>query len=166
MTPPLRRRYWPLKHPFAWIFGHHGVCHVECSPARPLKTGMHCDDGRSLEAEHMFGRSLRRKREERTIERMIRIYCSGRHNTDTGLCPECEGLLRYALERIDRCPLKGRKTTCARCTIHCYAPAMRQRIREVMRYAGPRMAYTHPLLTLLHLFDGLRLRGSSNIKEE
>ena len=126
----------------------------------------HCDCGPSSETEHMFGRSLRKRREGGTIERMIRIYCSGRHNKDTGLCLECKGLLRYALERIDRCPLKERKTTCARCTIHCYAPAMRQRIREVMRYAGPRMAYTHPLLTLLHLFDGLRSHGTSRIKKQ
>jgi len=33
---------------------------------------------------------------------------------------------------------------------------MRERIRAVMRYAGPRMLWRHPLLALLHLADGLQ----------
>jgi hypothetical protein len=33
---------------------------------------------------------------------------------------------------------------------------MRERIRTVMRYAGPRMALRHPLLALAHLLDSLR----------
>ena len=33
---------------------------------------------------------------------------------------------------------------------------MRARIREVMRYAGPRMLLSHPLMALRHLLDGLR----------
>jgi hypothetical protein len=31
---------------------------------------------------------------------------------------------------------------------------MRERIRAVMRYAGPRMSYRHPILTLFHFWDG------------
>jgi hypothetical protein len=30
---------------------------------------------------------------------------------------------------------------------------MRTRVREVMRYAGPKMMLRHPLLTLLHLWE-------------
>jgi hypothetical protein len=30
----------------------------------------------------------------------------------------------------------------------------------VMRYAGPRMLLSHPVLALLHLIDGLRRRRS------
>lgn len=33
---------------------------------------------------------------------------------------------------------------------------MRVQIREVMRYAGPRMLIHHPWLSIFHLFDGLR----------
>jgi hypothetical protein len=33
---------------------------------------------------------------------------------------------------------------------------MRERAREVMRYAGPRMLRRHPWLALMHLFDTLR----------
>jgi hypothetical protein len=30
------------------------------------------------------------------------------------------------------------------------------RIRAVMRYAGPRMLYKHPVMTLQHIVDGWR----------
>ncbi len=31
---------------------------------------------------------------------------------------------------------------------------MRERIRDVMRFAGPRMPWRHPYLTLRHMLDG------------
>jgi hypothetical protein len=101
---------------------------------------------------HMF--SKKRQREMKTIQEMIMIYCHGRHKTAAGLCPECEGLLSYATQRIHNCPLKEKKTTCAKCQVHCYKPEMREKIRDVMRYAGPRMTYKHPFLTIHHLLDG------------
>ena len=104
----------------------------------------------------MSGESFRKKRDIKTIEAMIRIYCSGKHRTGSKPCPECEGLLRYAIKHINRCPLKELKTTCAKCSVHCYAPAMREKIKNVMRYSGPRMMYRHPILSLLHIFDGLK----------
>jgi len=33
---------------------------------------------------------------------------------------------------------------------------MREKIRAVMRYAGSRMFYRHPILTLFHFIDGFR----------
>jgi len=33
---------------------------------------------------------------------------------------------------------------------------MRERIRAVMRFAGPRMFYRHPIMTLQHMIDGVR----------
>jgi hypothetical protein len=33
---------------------------------------------------------------------------------------------------------------------------MRRRVREVMRYAGPRMLFVHPVLGFRHMLDGLR----------
>lgn len=33
---------------------------------------------------------------------------------------------------------------------------MRQRVRAVMRYSGPRMLLRHPLLALFHQLDALR----------
>ena len=95
-------------------------------------------------------------RERRTVEAMIRLYCHGRHGTSNGLCDECVALVSYARLRLQKCPFQQGKTTCARCPVHCYKPDMRQKIRAVMRHAGPRMLYRHPILTLFHVIDGLR----------
>jgi hypothetical protein len=97
----------------------------------------------------------KKAREEKTIEAMISIYCHGNHGSRTPPCHDCENLRIYAKQRVATCPLGEKKTTCAKCPIHCYKPKMREKIREVMRYAGPRMLYKHPLLALFHLFDGL-----------
>lgn len=95
-------------------------------------------------------------REQRTVEAMIGLQCRDLHGTADGLCEECGALRDYALERLNRCPFQEGKTTCAKCPVHCYRPAMRERIRAVMRYAGPRMLSRHPILTVWHLVDGLR----------
>jgi predicted amidophosphoribosyltransferase len=87
---------------------------------------------------------------------MIHRYCQDHHHTTHELCPDCQELLAYARQRLRHCPFQEHKTTCGKCPIHCYAPGKRERIRAVMRYAGPRMLFTHPLLALLHLLDGLR----------
>ena len=95
-------------------------------------------------------------RENKTVEAMINIYCHGQHGTKDELCFECNELLSYARERLYQCPFQEGKTTCAKCPVHCYKPVMREKIRAVMRYAGPRMIYRHPILTLFHFIDGLR----------
>jgi hypothetical protein len=95
-------------------------------------------------------------REQRTIRAMIDIYCRGVHNRAEGLCAECRQLLDYAIQRIDRCPFKENKPACAKCTVHCYKPEMREEIRKVMRYAGPRMLLSHPILTAMHYIDEMK----------
>jgi hypothetical protein len=89
---------------------------------------------------------------------MIRLHCRDQHEGRDGLCPACADLADYALARLDACPFQEDKTTCARCPVHCYRPAMRERIRAVMRYAGPRLLYRHPVLAIQHLLDRLRRR--------
>jgi len=96
-------------------------------------------------------------RERDTIQKMIFLYCQANHHPFVNqLCPECQGLEDYALERLRRCPFQEHKSTCAKCTVHCYRPAMREQIRHVMRFSGPRMLLHHPILAVLHLLDGFR----------
>lgn len=76
-----------------------------------------------------------------------------------GLCTECSELHAYVMLRLDRCPFGETKPTCAACPIHCYKPDRRQQIRDVMRYAGPRMLWRHPIYALWHLWDGRRTPG-------
>ena len=89
-------------------------------------------------------------RERDTLQAMIRLYCRQKHSSNP-LCDECSQLWSYADERLDMCPFGLEKPTCQNCTVHCYKPEMRQRVREVMRYAGPRMIWNHPLMAIRHL---------------
>jgi len=97
----------------------------------------------------------RLRRELRTIEAMIAIWCAALHPSEddrrSRLCADCAELVAYARLRLTRCPFGAEKPTCGNCRVHCYRPEMRERIREVMRFAGPRMLARHPYLALMHL---------------
>jgi hypothetical protein len=103
-------------------------------------------------------------REKNTVAAMINIFCHKRHKTRGGLCDECRELLDYAGKRLDKCPFQAGKTTCADCRVHCYKPSARERIKKVMRFAGPRMIYRHPVLAVFHFIDGLRKGTTLNPK--
>lgn len=90
-------------------------------------------------------------REKRIVERMIRIYCRHREG-NAELCGECAALVAYACSRLERCRFGAGKGSCRRCSVHCYRPDMRRRIRTVMRFSGPRMLLYAPLEFMRHLF--------------
>jgi hypothetical protein len=90
------------------------------------------------------------EREKRTIEVMIRIFCRKKHGGED-LCRECSGLLEYANKRIDHCVFGPEKPACNDCKVHCYKPMMRERVKEVMRFSGPKMLWKHPVLAIAHL---------------
>ena len=92
----------------------------------------------------------RKRREAGTVRLMIRLYCKGHHGSSP-LCASCEELLTYARRQVERCPHEDEKPTCRRCAIHCYDAEHRDRIRAVMRYAGPRMLFRHPLFAICHM---------------
>ncbi len=94
-------------------------------------------------------------REARTIEAMIGIYCRAHHGKRDSLCPQCEELRDYARKRLACCPFGHGKPVCAKCKVHCYTPEMREKISEVMRFASPRILFSHPLLTFDHLWKSL-----------
>jgi len=91
------------------------------------------------------------QRETATVRLMVEFYCKGNHRR-TSPCESCSELFRYAQQRVESCPHGSKKPTCRRCTIHCYDTDHRDRIRAVMRYAGPRMLFRHPLLAIGHMF--------------
>jgi len=96
-------------------------------------------------------------REQKTMERMVAIYCAAHHRDAPATpCAECERFLAYARARLERCPYGQAKPACARCPVHCYKRAQREQARQIMRYAGPRMTWRHPWLALLHTLDKLR----------
>ncbi len=69
------------------------------------------------------------------------------------LCADCLELLEYAHKRLDHCKFGNEKTSCQKCQVHCYKPEMRERIRTVMRFSGPRMMLYHPIIAIRHLFE-------------
>lgn len=92
-------------------------------------------------------------RDARTVAAMVRIFCADVHGSSNGrLCDACAALLDYADTRLSRCPFGPEKTTCRECVIHCYRPAERTAMKDVMRHAGPRMIWRHPRLAIRHLW--------------
>ncbi len=96
--------------------------------------------------------------ERKTIAAMIRLHCRRRHG-GRPFCEPCRELLAYADSRLAACRYGDDKPTCRQCPTHCYRNDMRDKITEVMRYAGPRMMLYHPVIALRHL---LRERKGSS----
>jgi len=99
----------------------------------------------------------RLRREQRTIEAMLHIWCEAHpvhmRSLSGELCAECERLFDYASYRLVKCPYGEEKPTCKKCPIHCYTRDKREQMYEVMRFAGPRMLLRHPVLAIRHLLD-------------
>ena len=91
-------------------------------------------------------------REKKTVAAMVRMYCRGIHGRRV-LCEDCRDLLSYSERKLDACPFKDSKPTCAKCAVHCYEASMRVKMRSVMRYSGPRMFFRHPVLAIAHVSD-------------
>lgn len=80
---------------------------------------------------------------------MIDMYCGHHHKgkeQSQKRCNDCQKLYEYALNKIEKCVFGLDKPVCSSCTRHCYQTDQREQIRKVMRYAGPRMLYRHPIL--------------------
>ena len=108
----------------------------------------------------------KRALETEVMSMMIAIYCRGKHHanrcaaseSEPSLCPDCRRLLTYARSRIAACPRMDVKSFCSACPVHCYSHEMRENVREVMRWSGPRMLLHHPLMTLHHMWIDYRSR--------
>jgi hypothetical protein len=120
------------------------------------------------------------RRDTRLLGDFTRIYCRGVHagaqraplasdGVDLGIygrrppvvCAECADLLRYAEKRRAYCP-KDPKPFCSYCDTHCYTADMRERMREVMRYSGPRsLLHGHAIDGVKHLIEGRRARAAA-----
>lgn len=94
-------------------------------------------------------------REKLTIHRMIALYrrrCP-QASAQQGYYEELNG---YADRRLDKCIFGEEKPACRHCPVHCYQPARREEIKRIMRWAGPRMLWRHPVLAIYHLIDDKR----------
>jgi hypothetical protein len=122
-------------------------------------------------------------RDTRLLGDFAVIYCEGRHRgrerkplTSRGaelgvygrraphVFDECAELLEYAEKRRAFCPQDkpgNPKPFCSHCPTHCYKPEMRELMRHVMRYAGPRsMLHGHAIDGVRHMIEGRRHRAA------
>ena len=99
------------------------------------------------------GTAAMREKEKELVSQMISLYCKKKHGGKHGLCRDCAELDDYARARSDRCPFMETKTFCSNCKVHCYQPAMRGKIRDVMRFSGPRMIFRHPVTAICHVIE-------------
>jgi putative cytoplasmic protein len=105
--------------------------------------------------------------EVKLIPKMIEIYCHGNHHTKKGeLCEKCQELKEYSLFRLSKCPFKVNKGFCSFCKIHCYQPQMREEIKKVMRYSGPRMTFSHPIFSFSHVSQMIKYKKSLKKEKE
>ena len=105
---------------------------------------------------------LKREREKQMVSQMIALYCRKKHGGRNALCPECAELDAYAQLRSEKCPFMETKTFCSNCKVNCYKPEMRERIREVMRFSGPRMIFHHPVAAIRHVIESKKEKKSLN----
>lgn len=90
-------------------------------------------------------------REKKVVEFMVRLYCLKKEKNKE-LCFCCNELIEYAKIRLDGCKFKDKKPACKRCSIYCYKSEMRQKMKEVMRFSGPRMIFYYPKEFSRHIF--------------
>ena len=108
---------------------------------------------------------IKRQHEKKIVALMIRLYCKKKHGTKKELCADCQALCDYAMLRSDKCPFIETKTFCSNCKVHCYKADMREKVREVMRFSGPRMIFHHPVMAVLHVIESKREKAEMEKKQ-
>lgn len=92
------------------------------------------------------------EKEKEVVSLMIRLYCRKKHGNLNGLCEECSELEDYAHKRLSNCKFGENKTSCKKCPIHCYKKDMREKVKEVMKFSGPRILIYNPKEYIRHIF--------------
>ncbi len=96
-----------------------------------------------------------KKLNEKTLHRMHMIYC--KHNNhkvrldNNGLCQSCQNLLNYSLLKTSKCKHKEKGRLCSSCKNHCFSHEKRSQIRQLMRFSGPRLFLSNPILSIRYL---------------
>lgn len=103
---------------------------------------------KNSERNSMSGKRI--NREKKTIQKMVALYARSHTEADTN---SYQQLVEYAFKRLDKCRYGEDKPACKQCPIHCYQPAKRETMKQIMRWAGPRMLIYHPILAIRHLID-------------
>lgn len=95
--------------------------------------------------------------EKITVSKMIDLYCQTKHG-NTNTCDECKVLKAYSNKKLDLCIYKNNKPVCRSCPKHCYASQQREHIKGIMKFSGPRLLFTNPILAIFHLYKLLKVK--------
>ena len=87
----------------------------------------------------------KRDREKKVITEMVKLYCKKNHKN--------RDVLNYSLNRIDNCKYMETKTFCSNCKAPCYSPKMKEKVKQIMKFSGPRILFHHPLLVISHMLS-------------
>ena len=86
-----------------------------------------------------------------TIRAIVSLHCRKKHDHPPKLlCSECEDLLTYCEQKIQYCPWGDKRGQCVTCKSNCFHPDYIKRIKPMMRWAGPRLIFYHPIKLLRH----------------
>ena len=105
------------------------------------------------------------KNDIRLIGKFVEVYCAGKHGAvertpfslpeglgETKICSECAAFMEYAVSKRINCPLEAGKPSCKHCRIHCYGKDQREKVREIMAYAGRKLMMQGRLDYVWHYF--------------
>lgn len=95
------------------------------------------------------------EQEKRTVKLMIELYCR-KVEKNPHLCSECRELIEFSHKKLDRCKYGEGKTSCKKCSTHCYPPGKREKIRLIMRTMGPKMILYSPVDAIRHLIHEIK----------
>jgi len=90
-------------------------------------------------------------REYEIIKAMMGIYCRKVHGRQPSICDNCRELLDYSEKKLRLCRFFEKKPRCRDCPAPCFAQPQKNHIREIMKFAGPRLPFHHPWLAF-HYF--------------
>jgi uncharacterized membrane protein YbaN (DUF454 family) len=92
---------------------------------------------------------IQRESKKHILFKMVALFCGKKHSSPKGeLCLDCKALLDYAYKRCDDCPQMATGVSCKRCKTPCYKPEMKDKMRVVMRWSGPRILLHHPIAVI------------------
>lgn len=102
---------------------------------------------------------MRIEEEKKIVFLMIELYYK-KHKNEI----EKKELKEYVEFRLSKCPFGDNKTFCSNCKIHCYKKDMQIKIKNVMRYSGPRMLLYHPVIAIKHVKETLKEKKKNGKK--
>jgi hypothetical protein len=112
----------------------------------------------------MLSNIHRTNREKKTVKKMIELFCKINHKCNE-LCDDCKYIMNYSFSKLDKCPFGSEKPTCLNCIIHCYQTGQRERVREIMRFSGPKMMLHHPYLAIMHIIDNKIVKNKKLLRK-